>query len=212
MCELAAARKRTSLEQQRELLDPARIARDRADYEDAVYRVERFRRLLDAVVDMPDYQPADNSRQGRGFAVYDMSYVPGYQNSCIAIALDVTLGEDERVRVNQVWAAVECGKVVNPNIVKAQISGGIIFGLSNALFAKITLANGRVEQSNFHDYPILSMVEAPPVEVAIIASDENPTGVGEGSTPVVIGALVDAIHAAGGRHPRSLPLNANTRA
>ena len=106
-------------------------------------------------------------------------------------------------------ASVDCGIAVNPGIVRQQIEGGILYGLSNALLGRITLDNGRVVQSNFHDYRVLRLRDAPRVEVHILPSEHSPTGVGEGAVPVVIGALVDAIHAAGGPHVRSLPVMDN---
>lgn len=206
LCEIAAARGLTSLEQQRELLDISRLRRDRPDYDDAAYRIGRFKQLLDAVVSQSSDISSDQKGHGRGYAVYDMSYVPGFESSCIAIALDVVLDGDGGIRVSQVCATVDCGRVINPDLVKNQITGGILFGLSNALYAKITLSHGRVEQSNFHDYPILRLADSPAVDVDIVPSDAPPSGVGEGATPVVIAALVDAIHAAGGPHIRALPI------
>ncbi len=186
-------------------LDPARLDQARADLADAEARVQRFRRLLDAVAERaPGPAPAGRGH-GRGFAVYDMSYAPGYRNSCIAIALDVAL-EGGGVAVTQVSAVVDCGIAVNPALVQAQIEGGIVFGLSNALFGKITLERGRVAQSNFYDYRVMRLAEAPAITVHVMPSTEPPTGVGEGAVPVVIGALVDAIRAAGGPRVRSLPV------
>src|SRR5204862_518878 len=87
--------------------------------------------------------------------------------------------KDGTVRVHRVVCAVDCGRVVNPDIVKAQMEGGIIFGLTAALKTEITLENGRVQQKNFHDYQMLRMFESPEIEVHIVHSELNPTGVGE---------------------------------
>jgi isoquinoline 1-oxidoreductase beta subunit len=95
---------------------------------------------------------------------------------------------------------------VNPDTVIAQMEGGIIFGLTAALKTEITLKNGRVEQSNFHDYPMLRMFEAPSIEVFIVPSEERPTGVGEPSVPPVAPALSNAIFAATGKRVRRLPI------
>jgi len=205
--ELAAAAGQDTLSFQLAQLDPSAVDPSRTDHADAVLRVQRFRRLLEDVASEAGPLPSAE-RQGRGWAVYDMSYVPGYPCACIAIALDVDLGHPDGLRVTGIAASVECGIAVNPQLVEAQLQGGILFGLSNALYGRITLRDGQVEQSNFHDYPLLGFHAAPPVRVRILPSDEPPTGVGEGAVPVVIGALVDAIHAAGGPWVRSLPVMA----
>lgn len=206
MSELAHAAGQDALSFHLAQLDASRVDPARADAADAVRRIERFRRLLEAVAERAGPVPDAGSGQGRGWSVYDMSYVPGYPSACIAIALDVALDGRGGVAVTQVHAVVDCGIAVNPGLVEAQTQGGILFGLSNALHGRITLAKGRVEQSNFHDYPVLGLAEAPPVTVHVVPSREPPTGVGEGAVPVLIGALVDAIFAAGGPRIRSLPV------
>ena len=97
---------------------------------------------------------------------------------------------------------------VNPNIIAMQMESGIGYGLSAALTGTITLKDGLVEQSNFHDYPVLRMNEMPPIEVVIVPSQEKPTGVGEPGTPVIAPALANAILAMNGKPVRSLPLSA----
>lgn len=206
LCELAEAAGKTPLEFQLALLDEARVPADRADREDAVKRIRRCRRLLEAAVSHAKPAPAQGRGQGRGAAVYDMSYVPGFHSSCIAVVLDLELDGAGGLTLKQVVATVDCGLAINPALVEAQIQGGVLFGLSNALYGKITLAKGRVEQSNFHDYPLLRLKDAPPVAVHLLPSDERPSGVGEGAVPVVIGALVDAVYAAGGPRVRALPV------
>jgi isoquinoline 1-oxidoreductase beta subunit len=103
---------------------------------------------------------------------------------------------------------VDCGIAVNPNIVAMQMESGIGFGLSAALSGAITLKDGMVEQSNFHDYPALRFNEMPPIEVHIVPSREKPTGVGEPATPVIAPALANALYAATGKAVRSLPMAA----
>ncbi len=205
MCELAESAGMEPLAFQRKLLDEQRVATNRPDHDDAVARIRRCRRVLEEAVTRAGSPPTGRGR-GRGVAVFDMSYVPGFHASCISIAVDVHLDGEGGLKIEKIVAAVDCGLAVNPQLVENQIQGGALFGLSNALYGKITLANGRVEQSNFHDYPILRMNEAPPVEVFLIQQEERPSGVGEGAVPVVIAALVDAIYAAGGPRIRSLPV------
>jgi isoquinoline 1-oxidoreductase beta subunit len=114
--------------------------------------------------------------------------------------------EKSVVKVHRVVCAVDCGLVINPDTVRAQMEGGIIFGLTAALKTEITLKDGRVEQSNFHDYQMLRMFESPEIEVHIVPSTENPTGVGEPGVPPVAPALANAIFAATGKRVRRLPI------
>ncbi|MFO7529748.1 MAG: xanthine dehydrogenase family protein molybdopterin-binding subunit [Marinobacter sp.] len=117
--------------------------------------------------------------------------------------------ENGSIRVYKVAAAVDCGQVVNPAIVVDQIEGGILFGLTAALYGEITLEQGEVQQSNFHDYPLLRQYERPDVEVEVVDSTETPTGVGEPGVPPVIPALGNALFALTGKRQRTLPLKAD---
>jgi len=110
------------------------------------------------------------------------------------------------VRVHKVVAAVDCGQVVNPDIVEAQIEGGIVYGLTAALKGEITIERGRVKQGNFNDYQMVRMSEMPDVEVHILPSTEPPTGVGEPGTPPIAPAVANAVRAATGKPVRSLPI------
>lgn len=114
--------------------------------------------------------------------------------------------EGGRFTVHRVICAVECGQVINPDVVVAQMEGGIIFGLTAALYGDITLRDGAVEQSNFHDYPLLRMHEMPDIEVLIIPSDRPPSGVGEPGVPPIAPAVANALFAATGQRLRRLPL------
>jgi isoquinoline 1-oxidoreductase beta subunit len=108
--------------------------------------------------------------------------------------------------VHRVVAVVDCGQVVNPSILEQQIQGGIVYGLGNALRAKITIEKGRVVQGNFDDYAPLRMEETPAIEVHAVPSAEAPTGVGEPSVPPVAPALCNAIYAATKKRIRALPI------
>jgi isoquinoline 1-oxidoreductase beta subunit len=103
---------------------------------------------------------------------------------------------------------VDCGRHVNPDIVAAQMESGIVYGLTAALKGKITIAKGRVEQSNFHDYEMLRLNEMPKVEVHIVPSNEPPGGCGEPGTPPIAPAVCNAIFAATGKPIRRLPIRA----
>ena len=137
---------------------------------------------------------------GRGIATH-FSF-----DSYVAQVVEASVEKNGNVRVHRVVCAVDCGRVVNPDTVKAQMEGGINFGLTAALKTEITLENGRVQQSNFNDYPMLRMFEAPSIEVFIVPSEEKPTGVGEPSVPPVAPALSNAIFAATGKRVRRLPI------
>ena len=110
------------------------------------------------------------------------------------------------IKVDRVVCAVNCGYAVNPDQVQAQLESAVIYGLTAALRGKITIKDGAVEQSNFHDYPLLRMSEAPQIEAHILASNEKPTGVGEPGTPPIAPAVANAVFAATGQRLRSLPL------
>jgi isoquinoline 1-oxidoreductase beta subunit len=136
---------------------------------------------------------------GRGIATH-FSF-----ESYVAQVVEASVEKGE-VRVHRVVCAVDCGLVINPDTVKAQMQGGIIFGLTAALKTEITLKDGKIEQSNFHDYQMLRIFEAPQIEVHIVPSTNSPTGVGEPGVPPVAPALANAIFAATGKRIRRLPI------
>ena len=117
--------------------------------------------------------------------------------------------ENGEIKVHHVHCVVDCGQVVNPEIVRDQLEGGIIFGLTAALFGEITLENGEVQQSNFHDYQLMRNYQRPEIAVEIIENTEEPTGVGEPGVPPVIPALGNALFSLTGKRQRRLPLTAS---
>jgi isoquinoline 1-oxidoreductase subunit beta len=126
----------------------------------------------------------------------------------MAQVAEVEVSKDGAVRVRRVVCAVDCGTVVNPDTVRAQIQSAIIFGTTAALHGEITLKGGRVEQSNFHDYQILRINEAPAIEVYIVSNTEPPGGMGEAGTSLIVPAVTNAIFAATGKRLRKLPVDA----
>lgn len=126
--------------------------------------------------------------------------------TCVAQVAEVVVGTDASFRVRRVVCAVDCGLAVNPDVVRAQMEGGIGYGLSAALHGAITLEQGRVQQSNFHDYAPLRIDEMPRVEVHIVPTQAQPTGVGEPGVPPIAPAVANALAAATGQRLRALPL------
>lgn len=144
--------------------------------------------------------PAQAGTRGRGVAVHESFH------SYVAQVVEVTVRPDGSFSVDRVVCAVDCGIAVNPDVIRAQMEGGIGFGLAAALSGAITLEDGRVEQSNFHDYTVLRIDQMPAVEVYIVPSAEKPTGVGEPGVPPIAPALANALFAATGKRIRTLPV------
>jgi isoquinoline 1-oxidoreductase beta subunit len=114
--------------------------------------------------------------------------------------------ENGAINVHRVLCVVDCGTAVNPDIVRAQMEGGIIFGLTAALYGELNLEDGAIKQSNFHDYPMMRMADAPRIDVEIVDSGTEPTGVGEPGLPPIAPALANAVYRATGQRLRALPL------
>jgi isoquinoline 1-oxidoreductase beta subunit len=125
----------------------------------------------------------------------------------MAHVAEVEIAKNGAVRVRRVVCAVDCGTVVNPDTVRAQIQSAIIFGITAALYGEITLKDGRVEQTNFDSYQMLRMNEAPAIEVHIVQSSEPPGGMGEAGTSAIVPAVANAIFAATGKRLRKMPVD-----
>jgi isoquinoline 1-oxidoreductase beta subunit len=126
--------------------------------------------------------------------------------SFVAQVAEASVSNDGKVHVHRVVCAIDCGRVVNPDTIAAQMEGGIVFGLTAALYGAITLKNGRVEQSNFHNYPMLRVSDMPKVEVYIVPSVKPLGGVGEPGVPPIAPAVANAVFAATGKRIRTLPI------
>jgi isoquinoline 1-oxidoreductase beta subunit len=140
-------------------------------------------------------------RKGRGISVQNAFA------SYMALVAEIEVAKDGTVRVRRVVCAVDCGIVVNPDTVRAQMQSAVMFGITAALYGEVTLKNGRVEQSNFDSYQMLRMDEAPEVEVHIVQSQESPGGMGEAGTSAIVPAIANAIFAATGKRLRRLPVD-----
>jgi isoquinoline 1-oxidoreductase beta subunit len=176
------------------------LAKDRdIPFFTTIWRTARMRGVLQLAADKAGWRKALPAGRFRGIACF------GCFSSYMAEVAEISM-ENDVPRVHRVVAAVDCGQVVNPNIMEQQIQGGIVYALSNALRAKITIEKGRVVQGNFDDYPPLRMDETPIVEVYAVPSTEPPTGIGEPSVPPLAPAVCNAIYAATKKRIRELPI------
>ncbi len=158
----------------------------------------RDRRVLEAAAQKAGWGQVAEGRF-QGLAVHESF------GSSVAQVVEVSRSNG-RLHVERVVCAIECGRVVNPDIVVMQMESGVNFALSAALYGEITIEDGCVMESNFHDEPLLRLHEAPRVEVVLLPSDDHPSGVGEPGVPPLAAALANAIHAATGQRQRQLPL------
>jgi len=129
----------------------------------------------------------------------------GY-DTYMAQVVEISVKDDE-ITVHKVAVAVDLGQMVNPDTVRAQLESSIAFGMSAALGSEITLEKGRVQQSNFNDYPVIRMYQMPAIDITLVASTEKPGGIGEPATALVGPALANAFFAATGKRVRKLPLS-----
>lgn len=164
----------------------------------------RARHVLERAAALSDWGSPLGDRRGRGVALL---YAFGMY---LAEVAEVTVSKSGEVHVDRVVAVVDCGQVVNPNTVEAQLQSGIIFGISATLWGEITLKDGRVEQSNFDNYRVLRIDEAPKIVVEIVKSGEAPGGIGEPGTSALAPAVLNAVYAATGVRLRRLPIEAAT--
>jgi len=163
-------------------------------------RAPRYRGVLELAAERAGWGRALPAGKGRGIAVYRCF------GSWVAQVAEVSVAEKGTLRVERVVCAADCGTLINPDAAAAQMEGGIIFGLSAALRGRITLQNGAVMQSSFEDYPIVTMRDAPEIEVHFVKSRHAPGGVGEPGVPPIAPAVANAVFAASGRRIRRLPL------
>jgi isoquinoline 1-oxidoreductase beta subunit len=159
----------------------------------------RHRAVLDLVAEKAEWTKPLPAGRFRGIAVHECF------GSIIGLVTEISLANNA-VRVHKVTCAVDCGWIVNPDTIKAQMEGGVIYGLSAALRGEITIDKGRVVQSHFGDYQVVRIQESPVVETFIVPSTAAPGGIGEPSTAVIAGSLANAVFAATGKRIYSLPI------
>ena len=163
----------------------------------------RAKAVLDLAAEKAGWGQALPKGSGRGVS---LQFVFG---SYMAQVAEVEVSKQGAVRVRRVVCAIDCGTVVNPNTVQAQIQSGIIFGATAALYGEITLKNGRVEQTNFDTYQMIRVNDAPAIEVHMVKSSEPPGGMGETGTSAIVPAIANAIYAATGKRLRKMPVDSS---
>jgi isoquinoline 1-oxidoreductase beta subunit len=179
----------------------AKAGKDPVEYRRALLaKNPRALGVLNKAAEMSGWGTPLGPRKGRGISV--MLAFGSYMSQ----VAEVTVSDKGEVHVDRVFAAVDCGVAVNPDTITAQLQSGIIFGITAALHGEITLKNGRVEQSNFDDYLMLRINEAPKIDVAIIKSSEAPGGIGEPGTTALTPAVFNAVFAATGVRLRKAPI------
>jgi isoquinoline 1-oxidoreductase beta subunit len=161
----------------------------------------RLANCLRLVRDKSNWDKPLAGRAGRGVGIQNSF------GSFMATVAEVEVDKNGDLKVRRYTCVVDCGAVVNPDTVRAQVMGGIIFGLSAALYGDITVERGRIQQSNFHDYRMVRIHEAPPVDVHIITNNEKPGGIGEPGTTAAIPCLANAIADATGIRLRKMPID-----
>jgi len=139
-----------------------------------------------------------NEALGIAYSALRLSYV--------AHVVKVIVNKDDSITITDIYSAVDCGLMINPDTVRAQIEGGITFGLACACYSEISTKDGIIEQSNFHNYLLPRINQIPNVEIQLISSNEKPTGIGECAVPPLAPAICNAIFAATGNRIRRLPL------
>jgi isoquinoline 1-oxidoreductase beta subunit len=178
-----------------------RANRDPLEYRLALLKdAPRYARVLELAASRAHWGETPPRGRYQGIAVYHSF------GSWVAQVAEVSITRQMGIRVHRVTCAIDCGQTVNPDTIRAQMEGGIAFGLSAALKEEIRVAEGRIQQANLDDYPILTYSEMPEVEVHIVENSEPPGGVGEPGVPVIAPAVANAVFAATGQRLRTLPL------
>jgi len=165
----------------------------------------RHKNVLELVAKQSEWGTDTKEGQGRGLGINEWFPI-NEKKTILGVVAKVSISKKGKLRIERVDCVVDCGIAVNPDSVKAQIEGGVIMGLSAALFEKISINDGQVSQSNFDDYRIARMRDTPEINVTIVKSHERPTGTGEPGSSPIVPAITNAIFAATGKRIRKLPI------
>jgi len=160
----------------------------------------RLKTALTRVAELSDWGNPQVPGAGQGIALAKID------QTHIATVIEASVNDSNEIVIHKAFVAVDCGVVINPDVLQAQLEGGTLFGLTAAMFGEINIKDGKVVQSNFHNYPLLTLKNAPKVSTAVISSTEAPSGIGEWTVPPAMPALGNAVFAATGHRIRSLPL------
>jgi isoquinoline 1-oxidoreductase beta subunit len=197
--ELAVAAGKDPIEMQLAHLPAGRKVAAEGPRKDFPMDTDRLRNVIQLVREQSGWDKPLPKGRGRGFAAH-WSFL-----SYAAEVAEVSVGDDGTITVHRVVCAVDCGTPLNPDGIRAQVEGGIIYGLTAALGGEITIEGGAVQQSNFHDYPLMTIAQTPKIEVHIVPSTAPPSGIGEPGLPPAAAAVGNAIFNATGKRLRKLP-------
>jgi isoquinoline 1-oxidoreductase beta subunit len=197
--ELAHAAGKDPIDFHLALLPPGKVIESKRSKEHS-FQSDRFRRVIELAREKSGWGKPLPAGRARGFAAW-WSFV-----SYVAEVAEVSVDKNGTPRVHRVVAVVDCGTPVNPDGIAAQLEGGIVYGLTAALQGAITIDGGAVQQSNFHDYPLLTLEQMPAVDVHIVPSGNAPSGTGEPGLPPVAPAVANALFKLTGKRVRKLPI------
>jgi isoquinoline 1-oxidoreductase beta subunit len=195
--ELAIASGKDAIEFRLDLLGEDKVSTEASPHP---FNVARLKNVLIEAKKLSNWERKLPNGHGLGVAIHYSFY------SYVATVVEVSV-KSEKVKVENIYSVLDCGMYVNRDAVINQMEGAAIFGMSLTMFGKISTKNGAVEQSNFHDYQMTRMIDAPNIHVHLVDNDEDPTGVGEPGVPPVSAAITNAVFNASGKRVRSLPLS-----
>jgi isoquinoline 1-oxidoreductase beta subunit len=177
--------------------------KDPLDFRRTHLQDERCQKLIDKMEEVSGWKKR-NKNEGYGVAITECF------KSTVGHIVKVSKNASGGVKIDKVWAVMDCGWYVNPDIIRAQVEGSIVMGLGAATIHEITFKDGKVEQNNFYDYPMPRITDIPPIEVYIIENEEDAGGVGEPALPPFAPALTNAIFDLTGKRIRKLPFSLAT--
>ena len=166
---------------------------------DLLAKTPRARKVMERAAQMADW---DKKREGHGLGAAYIDYSGTQVAAVVEVSVDRSTG---KIKVHNVWCAIDCGTAVQPDNVVAQTESSIVYGIGLALTERITIKDGRVEQSNFYDYTVPRNNDVPPMHVEVIQTDNHPTGVGQMATPLITPAVSNGVMDLTGKRLRHAP-------